>query len=50
MTRITLATLLLGFVAVARARAGTLAGVDLPDRVRVDGTGLVSRNLSPPTG
>ena len=45
MTRYTLATMLLGIVAVARARAETLAGVELPDTVTVDGAKLVLNGM-----
>jgi chalcone isomerase-like protein len=41
MIRIALTTLLPGLVAVASVHATTLAGVELPDSVTVDGTTLV---------
>ena len=45
MIRITLTTLLPWLVAVATVRAATLAGVELPDMVSVDGTKLVLNGL-----
>jgi len=45
MTHFTLATLLLGSVAITRARAATLAGVELPDTVTVDGATLVLNGM-----
>jgi len=43
--RIALATLLLGLVAVAPLRAATLAGIELPDTVTVDGATLVLNGM-----
>jgi hypothetical protein len=40
MTRLVALALLLGLLALAPAKAGTLAGVELPDTVVVDGTTL----------
>jgi hypothetical protein len=45
MTRIALATLPLGLIAVAAVHAATLAGVTLPDTVTVDGTTLVLNGM-----
>ena len=45
MSRVALAPLLLGLVAVAHLRAATLAGVELPDTVTVDGKTLVLNGL-----
>jgi len=45
MTRDTLAMIFVGLVAVAAVRAGTLAGVDMPDTVTVDGTTLVLNGM-----
>src|SRR5215510_8003995 len=41
----TFATLLLGVVPIAAAQAATLAGVELPDTVTVDGTKLVLNGM-----
>jgi Chalcone isomerase-like len=45
MTRIAIAALLLGLFAGATARAGSLAGVELPDTVSVDGVTLVLNGI-----
>ena len=45
MIRVAYATLLLALVAVATVRAATLAGVELPDTVTVDGTTLVLNGM-----
>ena len=45
MIRIAFTTLLPGLVAVASARAATLAGVELPDTVTVDGATLVLNGM-----
>ena len=42
---IALTTLLFGVIAVAHARAASLAGVDMPDTVTVDGTTLVLNGM-----
>jgi len=45
VTRLAAASLLLVLAAVASARAATLAGVELPDTVTVDGTTLVLNGI-----
>jgi hypothetical protein len=45
MIRIAFTTLLPGLLAVASARAATLAGVELPHTVTVDGTTLVLNGM-----
>jgi hypothetical protein len=45
MIRIALTTVLPGLVAVASVHAATLAGVELPDSVTVDGTKLVLNGM-----
>jgi hypothetical protein len=45
VTRLSAASLLLVLAAVASARAATLAGVEMPDTVTVDGTTLVLNGI-----
>jgi len=45
MIRITHSALLCGLVAVTSVHAGTLAGVELPDKVTIDGATLVLNGL-----
>ena len=47
MTRLSAASLLLVLAAVASARAATLAGVEMPHTVTVDGTTLVLNGFGP---